>query len=680
MNTSVFSSLLRRWALVPALLLAFAWGSAIAQTDADPPGRVAHLSARQGSLVYAPDGEDEWTDLPINRPLTRGDRLWTDRGARAELHLGTSAVHIDGESNLAFYELDDDEAQLSLTQGTVNARVRELAPRENFEVDTPNLALRALQPGDYRVDVDPASGTTRVVVRSGEAVVYGERGESMRLGAGQQAVFTGRSLQRVGGGIAGFDDFDRWASERNRAEDQSVSARYVPRSVIGYSQLDSYGTWGQEADYGAVWYPRVTVQDWAPYRYGRWTYVRPWGWTWVDDAPWGFAPFHYGRWAFIHNRWAWVPGRIGPRPVYSPALVVFVGGGGVNFSISIGSNPGIAWYPLGPGEAWYPPYRYSPRYLSGVNRNITIINQVNHIHIHRDRWATAVRVDDFHRGRPVRDAWRPVRSEEIRRAPVVRELPRPERDRNEERRERAPRLQAAPPAPATQAPARVVREPVENRDADRAQREAQRQQRDQERDRERAEREQERAQREAERQQRDQAVRQQQERTQRDQERAAREQERAQREAERQQRDQAVRQQQERAQREQERAAREQERTQREAERQQRDQAVRQQQERAQREQERAAREQERAQREAERQQRDQAVRQQQERAQREQERAAREQERAQREQAREQQQNQRERPAPQTRQERDGRDSRSKEQREREQREDDRRRNPNGG
>jgi hypothetical protein len=24
--------------------------------------------------------------------------------------------------------------------------------------------------------------------------------------------------------------------------------------------------------------------------------MSPWGWTWVDNAPWGFAPFHYGRW------------------------------------------------------------------------------------------------------------------------------------------------------------------------------------------------------------------------------------------------------------------------------------------------------------------------------------------------------------------------------------------------
>ena len=29
---------------------------------------------------------------------------------------------------------------------------------------------------------------------------------------------------------------------------------------------------------------------------GRWVWTEPWGWTWVDDQPWGFAPSHYGRW------------------------------------------------------------------------------------------------------------------------------------------------------------------------------------------------------------------------------------------------------------------------------------------------------------------------------------------------------------------------------------------------
>ena len=56
----------------------------------------------------------------------------------------------------------------------------------------------------------------------------------------------------------------------------------------------------------------VVAAGWAPYRYGRWAWVRPWGWTWVDDAPWGFAPFHYGRWVCGRGeRWCWAPGADG---------------------------------------------------------------------------------------------------------------------------------------------------------------------------------------------------------------------------------------------------------------------------------------------------------------------------------------------------------------------------------
>ena len=84
----------------------------------------------------------------------------------------------------------------------------------------------------------------------------------------------------------------------------------------------------------------------------------------MDDAPWGFAPSHYGRWTQIGPRWAWVPGSFGPRPVYAPALVAFVGGD--NWSVALGS-PGAAWFPLAPGEYWRPHYHASDRYHRGLN-------------------------------------------------------------------------------------------------------------------------------------------------------------------------------------------------------------------------------------------------------------------------------------------------------------------------
>ena len=502
--------------------------SAFAQEAGDPPARVAHVSARQGSVVFAPEGEDEWVELPQNRPLTAGDRLWNDRGARAELQLGTATLHVDEESHVGLSELDERAAQFILQQGTVNARVRELVQGENFEIGTPNIAFRALQPGDYRIDVDAQTQQTRVIVTSGLAAIYGEGGDAVHLGAGQQASFAGRFLAQVQSPAFRSDQFAQWAAERNRAEDQSIAARHVPRGVVGYAQLDQHGTWSNDPGLGTVWYPRVAVQDWAPYRYGHWSWIQPWGWTWIDDAPWGFAPFHYGRWTMIGSRWAWVPGRLAARPVYSPALVVFLGGGGTHFSLNVGSGPAVGWYPLAPGEAWWPVYRTTPRYVNHANLHINLgaypRHYTDHVWRHRTHGITAVRDDDFRRGRPVHRHWQPLQPQVVRHAQVGVVPVRPE-VRQLREVHASPRLHSAPPQALPQrfwgrheaAPA-VPEQFRAQREQDRLQRDAERAAREQMRQQEQA-RQQDglRMQREQFlRQQQEQAARIQQERAQRD--------------------------------------------------------------------------------------------------------------------------------------------------------------------
>jgi hypothetical protein len=642
-----------RW--LPLLVFAFGAATASAQQDVDPPARVASLSQIEGSVVFAPAGETEWIDAVLNRPITRGDRLWTDRGARAELHLGSAVLHLDNQTFLDVTDLDDDVLQVSLNEGTVNARVRELARGENFEIDTPQLAFRASRPGDYRVDVDPARGTTRVTVRDGSVLVYGANGQAQELLGGQVVTFAGADLDRISVQASlPPDGFDRWAADRNRAEDESIAARYVPREVVGYQQLDTYGSWAQDPIYGVIWYPRVTVADWAPYRYGHWEFIAPWGWTWIDDAPWGFAPFHYGRWAMIGSRWAWVPGRIGPRPVYAPALVVFVGGsGGVNLSLSFGSGSGIGWFPLAPGEAWRPYYRTSPRYVTGVNRYIVGNNQVtnNYFYINQRHPSavTAVRMEDFSGGRPVYRNRRQVDVTELDRVRIASQPTLPEPRRIVESRPSRtrvlppPNLSAAPvplqprvgspgpaigrrevdqrpiavprpqfqePRPQVQVPRAPVQEPrplvqeprrEQPRNVREQERQAEQQRREAGREQERARREQQVQQERVQRDQQMQMQRQQDE---------LRRQQQVQREQQVQaQRDQALRQQQERAQRQQQAA---QEHAMRQQQQAQEQQAIRQQQA-----QERAQRQQQAAQ--------DQVLRQQQQQRQ-EQQRALREQ------------------------------------------------------
>jgi hypothetical protein len=141
--------------------------------------------------------------------------------------------------------------------------------------------------------------------------------------------------------------------------------------MTGYEDLDEYGDWSYVAGYGTCWRPRVVVAGWAPYRFGHWIWVGPWGWTWVEDEPWGFAPFHYGRWAFGGTGWFWVPGPVYVRPVWAPAVVGWVGGGaGFRFSVGLG----VGWFPLAPGEVFLPVYRVSRGYVNSVNLTNTKVN------------------------------------------------------------------------------------------------------------------------------------------------------------------------------------------------------------------------------------------------------------------------------------------------------------------
>jgi hypothetical protein len=410
--------------LFPVLILLAGFlfaSSSPALADDDPPGRVARLNYIQGSLSFQPGGETDWTQANPNRPLTIGDNLWADRNSRGELHIGSSTIRIGSETGITFLNLDDRTIQIQLAQGSLNVHVRRLEGGDAFEIDTPNLAFTLERAGDYRVDVDPNGNATSITVRQGEGEATGG-GSEYHMDTGDQANFSGTDSLTYDGGQAGrFDEFDNWCHSRDDHEERSESARYVSRDVTGYDDLDENGEWRDVPDYGHVWFPTHVVAGWAPYRYGHWVWVAPWGWTWVEDEPWGFAPFHYGRWAEVGGGWCWVPGPVVVRPVYAPALVVFVGGPRFGASVVFGGGGGgVAWFPLGPREVYVPPYRTSERYVQKVNVtnttvnvvnvtnvynnttvNNTTVNKVTYMHQNNVQAVTAVSHDTFVNARPV---------------------------------------------------------------------------------------------------------------------------------------------------------------------------------------------------------------------------------------------------------------------------------------
>jgi uncharacterized protein DUF6600 len=410
-----------------AAALALTLGAALTAVAADPPSVAGRLNFVSGPVSFAPaEANEDWSAAVINRPITTGDRLWTDNGGRAEMHVGSLAIRMGSQTSLDVLNLDDRTMQLRLAQGSMNLRVRRLASDQLLEIATPSGAVVVRQPGSYRINVD-ASGFVAVTVRAGGQAEVFTGNSSFLVRDQQQAMLSGQRQDLYAAAPA--DEFDRWAAERDQRKDRIVSTRYVPEEMTGYEDLDEYGTWQTVPTYGAVWRPRAVPVGWAPYRHGHWIWVSPWGWTWVDDAPWGFAPSHYGRWVWLGNYWAWAPGRVVARPVYAPAVVAFIGGS--NWSLSVASGPAVGWVPLGWREPYRPWYSHSPAHLRSVNvthvTNVTnITNNVTNVTLVNRNAPSAVTVvsrENFVRARPVQQETIRVSAQAVAKAPVTRGAP-----------------------------------------------------------------------------------------------------------------------------------------------------------------------------------------------------------------------------------------------------------------
>jgi len=391
---------------------------------ADPPSQVGRLSLISGWVSFHPGSLDEWAPATLNYPLTVGDHLWTDTGARAEVHVRSAVIRLNSNTEFSFLNLDDQTVQVRVSEGSVNVRLRRVDDGTVFEIDTPNATVTLPSAGSYRIDVQP-SGETTVTVRAGMAeVTAGE--DAYDVSAGQSTDISGSdSISYYVTAASRPDEWDAWSSSRDHREDQFASNPRVSRDMIGSEDLDDNGTWYNDGGNGPVWFPSHVPAGWAPYRFGHWSWVEPWGWTWVDDTSWGFAPFHYGRWAYQNARWEWSPGAVQARPVYAPALVVFVGGSGWT-----PAGDGIGWFPLGPREIYVPPYTVSPEYVQRINVahvtniNVQIIENYNTtkvVYVNRTapQAVTFVPREVFVQSRPAGRAVLSISPTEVSRAPVM---------------------------------------------------------------------------------------------------------------------------------------------------------------------------------------------------------------------------------------------------------------------
>ena len=383
--------------------------------DEVAPDRIARLSFMQGAVALQAVGETAWAPAILNRPLAPGDFLRTENDGRAELQVGSADIRMGAGTSFGVATLDDDAIRVRLSVGVLNLRVRSLDENESIDVETPQGTASILRPGSYRLEVNPDGNSTVVKVSSGMLEASGTGNQSFVVRAQQVATLTGR--ERLGFTTATLgapDSFDQWALERDRRDDSVLSsepARNVPADIVGYEDLDQYGTWRSEPDYGYVWTPSSVAADWSPYRFGRYTYVSGWGWAWIDNAPWGFAPYHYGSWVTIGNRWSWVPGPRHGRPVGRP----------------IGS-PGVGQPPRHGWHVPRPPRGYTVR--SGVPAS-----EVSRIGTR----AGFVAADDLAR----REAWRAQRGTSQNNGSTFRTVPDPVQSTSPaDRRTQVPRYEA----------------------------------------------------------------------------------------------------------------------------------------------------------------------------------------------------------------------------------------------
>lgn len=354
--------------MLPTLILVLA-GTLIAQDYGQPEeekdARVARVSYTEGTVTIRRDGEEEWEDVVRDLPVVEGDELATGADGRFEIQFDNDThVRVANNSVLKIESLSEEGVAVSLASGKLNLTTRKFDPEKTFlEIDAPGTTVAVLRNGRYRVEADAEGSEVQVGVSSdGEARVYSSNaGFTLKSGRSASVFLEG---EKAGGWetreYAGIeDDFDKWTFDRDDEFAKRLATanygEYYDDSIYGAEDLNTYGNWVHNTSYGYVWSPSASslrnYSNWTPYQYGHWRWIPAYGWTWVNDEPWGWTTYHHGRWIWNGGNWYWSP--FGANRSYAnhwrPALV---------YITTVSNN--ICWYPL-PYNSPY--YNYNARYL-----------------------------------------------------------------------------------------------------------------------------------------------------------------------------------------------------------------------------------------------------------------------------------------------------------------------------
>ena len=307
------------------------------------PVRMARFSLIQGKVNCRPSTKVDWSPAYLNQPIRQGEQILVPANSRAEISFDDGSVaRLGGGAFVTMQTLYSDDkgefTEVKLNDGIATFRLKNNL--DVYQVDSPCCSIKATGPAEFRVG---ARNHCEVADRKGTCTVENHHG-TLKLAPKQYVPVHSTDDDLHALPAPPDDSWEDWNDDRDRAYDEGspVSRRYLPSNIaLAAPDLDEYGTWHHVARYGDVWVPRVREAGWRPYHHGHWTWVDPFGWTWVGAEPWGWAPYHYGTWVHSAYGWAWDPGPA--QQCWTPAACSFSS-----------YNGNIAWAPLAPEEVVYP--------------------------------------------------------------------------------------------------------------------------------------------------------------------------------------------------------------------------------------------------------------------------------------------------------------------------------------
>ena len=304
------------------------------------PIRLARFSYVQGSVTWRPGDGAAWSPASVNLPIRQGAQVWVTNGGRAEVQFDDGSLLRLGNGAVSTLQTLYSDANGEFTEIQMNEGLSELELRGTesvYQIDTPLVSIKSEGPSKVRIGVD---SSVEIAVRQGRATVEGN-GTKTTLNNGDYLDLPDASAPYNVGSVPDPDSWDRFNDDRDQQLADADSNLPANIALVA-GNLDSYGSWHDDARYGQVWCPRVDEAGWRPYQHGHWVWVEPFGWTWVSNEAWGWAPYHYGTWVSEPYGWGWCPGPA--RQYWCPAVVHFSE-----------YNGGVAWCPLAPAEVRYPP-------------------------------------------------------------------------------------------------------------------------------------------------------------------------------------------------------------------------------------------------------------------------------------------------------------------------------------